>query len=144
MFFLLLYNKLFSIHVYRENVKIQHVMLLITSKSTHVVYWLGILYCTITMPILAARHALSGSICMKENRVWMMVRCRLHIFQRILVSCSDRRSKEQIWAATWENRIFAHAKTKTQISFAVAKTKTQISFAVTCEADQCLRFSPLG
>ena len=30
-----------------------------------------------------------------------------------------KKSKAEKWAATWENRIFAYAKTKTQISFAV-------------------------
>ena len=35
-----------------------------------------------------------------------------------------------IWAATWENRIFAYAKTKTQISFAVtAKLISAFVFA---------------
>ena len=39
-------------------------------------------------------------------------------------------SADIIWAATWENRIFAYAKTKTQISFAVtAKLISAFVFA---------------
>ena len=46
-------------------------------------------------------------------------------FKIIHILCIDN-----IWAATWENRIFAYAKTKTQISFAVtAKLISAIVFA---------------
>ena len=45
-----------------------------------------------------------------------------------------------IWAATWENRIFAFAKTKTQISFAV-KAKLITAFVFATKIVQYLRFS---
>ena len=43
---------------------------------------------------------------------------------------SDQKYKNHIWSASWENRLFAYAKTKTQISFAVtAKLISAFVFA---------------
>ena len=51
------------------------------------------------------------------------------IFQERISRCCQQLA-EAIWAATWENRIFAYAKTKTQISFAVtAKLISAFVFA---------------
>ena len=44
-----------------------------------------------------------------------------------------------MWAATWENRIFAYAKTKTQISFAVT-AKLISAFVFATRIVQCLSF----
>ena len=48
--------------------------------------------------------------------------------------CENKCAADQIWAATWENRIFAYAKTKTQISFTVtAKLISAFVFATWIE-----------
>ena len=47
--------------------------------------------------------------------------------------------KKVLWAATWENRIFAYAKTKMQISFAVT-AKLISAFIFTTQIVQSLYF----
>ena len=50
--------------------------------------------------------------------IWLLSRCPFNLHDDIFVAfilCKVKRN----WAASWENRLFAYAKTKTQISFAV-------------------------
>ena len=42
-----------------------------------------------------------------------------HLYSYLMSWDETSQTHDQIWAATWENRIFAYAKTKTQISCAV-------------------------
>ena len=73
-------------------------------------------YCLITNPwfppfFLLCKVQIWGNYCNGDVSVMVHAKwwCALiEVFQN-----------KVIWAATWENRIFAYAKTKTQISFAV-------------------------
>ena len=62
------------------------------------------------------------SNCMKNSHHLYIIRQTELEFQHLIL--------KHIWATTWENRIFAYAKTKTQISFAVtAKLISAFVFA---------------
>ena len=50
--------------------------------------------------------------------------CRIRQVKRLYYLCSETKGSDlclwfHIWASSWENLLFAYAKTKTQISFAV-------------------------
>ena len=68
------------------------------------------------------------------NKLWAWKYNFWYSFGEIKIDLTPKKSNilylTCIWAATWENRIFAYAKTKTQISFAVtAKLISAFVFA---------------
>ena len=97
-------------------------MWILTRSDTNQAVWLEAwnivfmkkLYCTIQVAKTKAADQLRGyheadlRLCRRICKTLVFSMTRLIYYH------------SKIWAATWENRILAYAKTKTQISFAVA------------------------
>ena len=87
--------------------------------------------CTVWNTCLHFLWALSLlKVVMLRTLKWISVYLYKHLFNSISNSYVIDGTDIMKWAASWENRVFAYAKTKTQISFAVtAKLISAFVFA---------------